>query len=43
MPFKSKRQMRWAYATGKRWASTWSKHTKNAKRLPERVRRRKRK
>jgi len=33
MPFKSKKQQRWAYATNKSWAKEWSDKT-DQKHLP---------
>jgi hypothetical protein len=44
MPFRSKAQQRFAFATKQPWAKKWAKKTKAAggfKSLPERVRRRK--
>lgn len=35
MPFKSKAQMRWAFATHQPFAKEWALKTKNAKNLPE--------
>lgn len=40
MPFRSKRQQRWAFANKKKFAKSWAKKTKKAggfKRLPERA------
>jgi hypothetical protein len=39
MPFKSKAQERFAYATGQPWAHEWSEHTsaKRRKKMPERI------
>lgn len=37
MPFKSKRQMRYLFATKPKMAKRWAKHTKNIKGLPEKV------
>lgn len=36
MPFKSKAQERWAFATGKKWAKDWADKTNQSK-LPKRV------
>ena len=43
MPFRSKRQWRWAFATGKSWARRWAHETPGGKgvryrRLPSRKR-----
>jgi hypothetical protein len=37
MPFKSKAQQRWMYATHPKMAKKWSKHTKDADSLPDKV------
>lgn len=42
MPFKSKAQQRFAFGTKQPWAKKWAKKT-NFKKLPEKVRRRKKK
>jgi hypothetical protein len=36
MPFKSRAQQAWAFATGQPWAKKWAKHTPNMKKLPKR-------
>ena len=41
MPFKSKAQQRYMFATMPKVAKRWAKETKNIKRLPKRVRRKK--
>ena len=41
MPFKSKRQMRWAFAHHKSFAAKWLRHTPNVKRLPEKAKKKK--
>lgn len=41
MPFKSKSQMRWMYATHPEMAKRWEKETKNEKRLPEKKKKKK--
>ncbi|AEG14708.1 hypothetical protein Desku_1121 [Desulfofundulus kuznetsovii DSM 6115] len=41
MPFKSKRQWRWAFATKQPWAREWAEKTKSFKALPERKRKKK--
>lgn len=38
MPFKSKKQWRWAFATRKTWAERWAKQTRSYKSLPTRKR-----
>lgn len=38
MPFQSKRQMRWAFATRQPFARRWARATRAPKRLPERAR-----
>lgn len=43
MPFKSKAQMRWMFANHPKMAKKWAKHTKNAKNLPDKKRRKMRK
>jgi hypothetical protein len=40
-PYKSKSQMRWAFATKQPWAARWAKHTPNMKNLPNKVKKRK--
>lgn len=40
MPFKSKAQQRFMYATMPKTAEKWSKKTKNIKTLPKKVRKR---
>jgi hypothetical protein len=35
MPFKSKKQWRWAWANRKRWADKWAHKTPSYKGLPE--------
>lgn len=40
MPYVSKRQMRWAYATEQPFAEKWEKMTPHPDRLPERKRKR---
>lgn len=42
MPFKSKAQMRWAYATHQPFAKKWAHKTRSIKKLPNKVRRKKR-
>lgn len=37
MPFKSKAQMRWMFATKPKMAKRWAKETSNEKKLPEKV------
>lgn len=34
MPFKSKAQMRWAFANKKPWAEEWEAATKHPEKLP---------
>jgi hypothetical protein len=41
MPFKSKAQRRWMYATHPEMAQEWSKETAGGSRLPEKVKTRK--
>lgn len=38
MPFRSKKQWRWAWATHKRWARRWAHESRPYKSLPTRVR-----
>lgn len=40
MPFRSKAQMRWMFVHHPRIARRWAHHTRNLKRLPAHVRRR---
>ena len=35
MPFKSKSQQRWMYATNSKMAKRWAKHTSDIKDLPD--------
>ncbi len=35
MPFKSKKQKKWAFATHQSWADKWAEETPNMKNLPE--------
>lgn len=37
MPFKSKSQMRYAFATNKPFAVEWAEKTKNINKLPEHI------
>jgi hypothetical protein len=37
MPYRSKAQVKWAFATGQEFAEKWADHTPNIKNLPERV------
>jgi hypothetical protein len=39
MPFRSKKQWRWAFVTKKPWARRWARETKSFKRLPRRKKR----
>lgn len=42
MPFKSKKQWRWAFANKKKWAKDWAKETKKSyKSLPSKKRKKK--
>ena len=41
MPFKSKAQQRYMFATMPKTAKRWAKETKNIKRLPEKAKRKK--
>ena len=41
MPFKSKAQVRFAFATKKPWAQQWADETASIKALPEKAKRRK--
>lgn len=43
MPFKSKAQRAWMYANHPAMASRWAAHTPKGKKLPKRVKRRRRK
>jgi hypothetical protein len=42
MPFKSKKQWRWAFANKKAFARKWAHQTKSYKRLPAKKRRKRR-
>ena len=39
MPFKSKKQAKFMFANMPKIAKRWAKHTKNIKKLPNRVKR----
>ena len=41
MPWKSKAQRAWAHATKQKFAKKWDKHTPKGKKLPRRVKRKK--
>lgn len=43
MPFRSKAQMRWAFATKQKFAKGWARKTANPKRLPAHAGKRRRK
>lgn len=43
MPYKSLKQMSWAFANKKPWAKEWASKTPNAKSLPLRVKKKKKK
>jgi hypothetical protein len=43
MPFKSKAQQRWMFANHPKMADKWAKHTKNMKKLPQHVKKGKKK
>jgi len=43
MPFRSKAQARWMYATHPKMATKWEEHTPNIRGLPLRVKKRKKK
>ena len=37
MPFKSKKQMKWMYANKPKMVKKWAEHTKSIKKLPNKV------
>lgn len=43
MPFKSEAQRRWMFATHPKMAKKWQKHTPKGKKLPQHVKKKKRK
>lgn len=43
MPFKSQNQRKWMYATYPKMAEKWEAHTSKSKKLPKKVKRKKKK